>query len=580
MNWQSYAPIDLHTEWKWDTKARKWIKVNNPKIKPLYDNTKYAKSMRDAALENYHKMQKQAQYYPNRGYIKEAKQSYNAYLHWKNKHDDLVNQYDSMIENVRRENQEANAWGHQYYNDFHYYKTDTLHQPTYWAQLNGMSIHQLKKSQQFWQNQIFNINKHGHPKDKKYWTYGGDASRVHVDSNWGDHHGPYGKWGSDGTNLLYTLTSGDMDFDKIPNSTQRAFTGVSVPLDHYFNSGNQMYKDDTYSIKWNAALLHQEQLRAQLAEQSKHGMNYSKLKSQYNAAESATNDIQKMWTEEIHNTHNKKAENLLKRIFTRGKRQVEKRYYLDNSYLNHDKQRLAEVNQALRVIIPRIHQQEIDNSIREQLESNDKDPWPRTMGNHDGPYWTSLYRRDKKTDTVARIAELSPSESWDLNANQHSVDEAMPETDFAQMNQAQLTEQGVLYAPNDKQRVQQYDVLLHWMEQKRILVIHGFNNWARMLITNLGRSPRQEAPDNGMNISITFLDIRLAKIKFGKQKPKARKSKGRNKKKNGMKKIKIKSGMTYWGEAQKYHIPLKKVMGSNSYAARRLPIGGTMKIPL
>lgn len=480
MIWQSFAPKNLTIEWKWNDKAKKWVRTTTTAVYNAYSN--YA--------------QIAFQYGDNSKKAKKAQA-----------------QLQNLIASTKRENQEANAWIHDNYGNAHYYTTDTMKSQTYEQYLQSLSDDQLRQSQSFWKNQLSHLDKHN-SKHKQDWFNNGDADRAHYDQNYGPHNPIY--------DSLHTHIA------ELPNRDKPDMAVI-----------------DQYAKQYNDNLYNSQRLRALIAESTSHRGNYWNLVKQYNKAKANTKASQQSMQNMTRSIHGL-AGYVLNNFFKYNGNSLRSQYYLDNSYTNHDNWRLAQIENYMKIR----HQDEINASIRAQIVNN----WNHSL--------VSIYRKDKKDDIVIGIAENSPNESLDMNISTSPIDEGMPQTNFAQLNSKQFTENGTVYnrplefAPgiddsNAKQmtRRQEYDTLMDWeTDSVPVCIVGGLSWWHSALIQSLTKAPEPTATENGLNIQFTLQYLRLAKIKWGK-KAAGGKSKGRNTRTNKSTLYKVRPGNTIYGIA-------------------------------
>lgn len=532
VNWRSYAPTNSEDEWKWMPHEHKWVRTKTDAIRTSY--LKYLKAQDDYNAAKYAFDHNQSDYRPDIYGIKRAKAN-----------------YQRTQADVNRNNQEANAWIHENYNSASFYTTDTEKAPNMQKYLSNLSDDQLKQGVKYWQNQELthhtqHIKIGDTPKTIHFNT--GDAVLIHHERNFKDpsnlvHQAIFGIYGSHSFKKPIILT------------------GKYGPLFNDSSMSESNKKDlEYFGNNWNACVSNQATIHAKMNESTKRDSNYQKLVQQYNQAKQATANAEKAWSSTAEATGGKTLAKQLRTLFSSGKRQLLSIYYLDHTYYDRDEWHLR----AFQNYLPVRRQNEIDASIASQVQNNNNNNL------------TSIYREDRQTDQVIGFVENSPSESMDMNMATEPVDSGMPQTNYAQVNQFQLSDTGDLYnrplafnpGNNDDSEAiskwRQYNVLRTWEKKSVPLVISGFNHWGHILIQSISKQPEATGTENALQISMTIQYVRLAHIQWGK-KPATKVSTGRKRRKSGhsTKRIKVRPGNTLWGFAHGNGSQLKAIKKAN-----------------
>lgn len=258
-----------------------------------------------------------------------------------------------------------------------------------------------------------------------------------------------------------------------------------------------------------------------------------------------------------------------------------------NQYIGHKNSDFHYYQEYWNTYLARKHQEWVNAQwakINSQVSDN--------MNNN----FTSIYRSDGSDTRVVRVAEISPTEEVGANVPTKSIDDGLPQTDWAQINQEQLNGNYMIYLPDDytpspddmkygdaspsyNNRVSQYNILRNWIGDQ--LSIRGFNTWHSALITDLQRTADQSSSANGLSFQITFQEVRLAHIKYAKnQKAPARPRKGRRNRKSKSRTIRIKPYNTFWGLSKRYGGTVSQWKRANPHAIPTdLQIGHKLNVP-
>lgn len=493
-NWRSYAPHNSIDEWKWMPAEHKWVRFKTFAIRNAYIKWKmadYKYHLAETAYQNGDSDIPPKPYAMNRDKKK----------------------YQETSANVNRNNQEANAWFHENYNGGSFYTIDTQHAPNMQQYLSKLSDDQLNDGINYWNRQLktphTSKEQIGHTQKTIHYNTG-DAVMLHHEQNYRDP-----------ANLVNQAVNGGEGSHSFSAKTH--LTNGMIFQDGFMTNqqGDQINK---YAKRWNAQLSNQQHIKAEMNESTTRG-NYRWLKGQYGMAQKQTKAVENQWNNYMKTIPYKDSRRVFHQLMTSGKRQLEGIYYLDHTYYDRDMWRLN----AYKRFMPIRHQQEINASIQAQIQNNRNNNL------------SSIWRADRKTDQVIGFVENTPNESVDMNLATEPIDSGMPQTNYAQTNQLQLTDTGDLYdrplvfnPDNDDSEGQRhpisrwnaYNVLRNWEQQSIPLDISGFNHWNNILIQSISKQPEQTGTDNALQITLTIQKVRLTRILWGK-KPKSAPQKGR-----------------------------------------------------
>jgi LysM repeat protein len=178
------------------------------------------------------------------------------------------------------------------------------------------------------------------------------------------------------------------------------------------------------------------------------------------------------------------------------------------------------------------------------------------------------------------IANIQESFDSSINATSYPTEEGLPITDGIQRQPKTFSITGKILGKTSSDAEKIVTALEKKMNAGTIVSYVGRTKAKNVIITDVSGT-FDSTVGNGLSVTISLQEIRMATSPFAvkktKKKQSGKKSKS-NTKKTSKKYHKVRPGDTYWGCARKYGTTVKALESMNPWPARDIPIGVNMRI--